>query len=378
MDNARGVVSHTLVGVMNKLVVGNLVHRPLRSLISIFAVSIEVIMILSITAILMGKLNGFKDRQNGIGMDMFVRPSTTNVFVGMSPAAASIKVADVISQIPHVKVAAPVNIQITSTLDNIYGIDFKSYDALQPFVFRSGGPFQRPNDIIVDEYAAGEKKVGDMIPLLNTQFRISGIVNHGKGGRKFIPIDTMGEITGTQGKATMFYLKTEASPKYEDDVIKAIAATPGMQTYSVLKTEEYLSSMTPASLPAFNIAEYVVIGIAVVIGFLVIFQSMYTAVMERTREIGILKSMGASRSYIVGIVLRETGLLAGAGILLGVGSSFALSAILQNRFPTLDFVINVPYVWKAMLIAFAGAILGAFYPALKAARKDPIDALSYE
>ena len=105
---------------------------------------------------------------------------------------------------------------------------------------------------------------------------------------------------------------------------------------------------------------------------------MYTAVMERTREIGILKSMGASKSYIVGIVMRETGLLAVAGIIVGVVGSFALSAILQNRFPTLDFVIYLPYVWKAVAIAFTGALLGAFYPALKAASKDPIDALAYE
>jgi putative ABC transport system permease protein len=363
---------------MNKLVVGNLVHRPLRSLISVFAVAIEVIMILSITAILMGKLNGFKDRQNGIGMDMFIRPSTTNNFVGMSPAAASIKVADVLAQLPHIKVAAPVNIQITSTLDNIYGIDFKSYDALLPFVFRSGGPFQGPFDIIVDEYVGAGKKVGDTIQVLNHPFRISGIVDHGKGGRKFIPIDTMGTLTGTEGKATTFYLRTENPPKYEDVVKDEILATPGMNTYSVLKTEEYLASMSPNSLPGFSIGLRVVIGIAAVIGFLVIFQAMYTAVMERTREIGILKSLGASRVYIVGIVLRETGLLAVVGILLGIASSYALSAALQNRFPTLDFVINGPYVWKAMAIAFVGAILGAFYPALKAASKDPIDALSYE
>jgi putative ABC transport system permease protein len=364
---------------MNKLVVGNLVHRPLRSLISVFAVAIEVIMILSITAILMGKLNGFKDRQNGIGMDMFIRPSTTNNFVGMSPAAASIKVADVLAKLPHVLVASPVNIQITSTLDNIYGIDFKSYDALRPFVFLSGGPFQGPYDVIVDEYVGAGKKVGDTIKILGPRpFRISGIVEHGKGGRKFIPIDTMGTITGTEGKATTFYLKTEDFPKYEDTVKDEILATPGMSTYSVLKTEEYLSSMTPNALPGFSIGLRVVIGIAAVIGFLVIFQAMYTAVMERTREIGILKSLGASRIYIVGIVLRETGLLAVAGIILGIVASYALSAALQNRFPTLDFVINGPYVWKAVVIAFVGAVLGAFYPALKAASKDPIDALSYE
>jgi putative ABC transport system permease protein len=364
---------------MNKLVVGNLVHRPLRSLISVFAVAIEVIMILSITAILMGKLNGFKDRQNGIGMDLFIRPSTTNNFVGMSPAAASIKVADVLAKLPHIQVAAPVNIQITSTLDNIYGIDFKSYDALRPFVFISGGPFQGPFDVIVDEYVGAGKKVGDSINILGPRpFRISGIVEHGKGGRKFIPIDTMGTLTGTEGKATTFYLKTEDAPKYEDAVKDEILATPGMSTYSVVKTAAYLDSMTPNALPGFSIGLRVVIGIAAVIGFLVIFQAMYTAVMERTREIGILKSLGASRVYIVGIVLRETGLLAVAGIILGIIASYALSAVLQNRFPTLDFVINGPYVWKATIIAFVGAVLGAFYPAIKAASKDPIDALSYE
>jgi putative ABC transport system permease protein len=363
---------------MNKLVVGNLVHRPLRSLISCLAIAIEVIMILSITAILMGKLNGFKDRQNGIGMDMLVRPNTASNLIGMSPAGASVKVAGILANIPHIVVAAPVNVQINSSLDTIYGIDFKSFNALLPFTFLSGTPFQGPDDVILDDYAAAGKKVGDSIDILHHDFRICGIVAHGKGGRKFLPLDTMGALTGTEGKATMFYLRTEDPPNYQEEIRKAILATPGMNTYSVATAEEYLSSISPDRLPGFNIGLEVVIGIAVIIGFLVIFQSMYTAVMERTREIGILKSMGASRAYIVGIVLRETSVLAFAGILLGIAASFALSAALEARFPTLDFVINLPYVWKAILIAFVGAILGALYPALKAASKDPIDALAYE
>ena len=246
---------------MNKLVFGNLVHRPLRSVISVFAVAIEVVMILSITAILMGKLNGFKDRTNGIGMDMFVRPPTTNNFVGLSSASASIKIGNVIAQVPHIKVVAPVNIQITGALDNIYGIDFATFNGLAPYQFLSGGPFQGPYDIIVDEYAAAGKKVGDSLTVLNHAFRICGIVEHGKGGRKFIPIDTMGQLTGTEGKATAFYLKTEDSPKYEDDVKKAIEGIDGLQGYSVLKTAEYLDMMTPARLPGFNIGLEVVIGI---------------------------------------------------------------------------------------------------------------------
>jgi putative ABC transport system permease protein len=363
---------------MNKLVVGNLVHRPLRSLISALAIAIEVIMILSITAILLGKISGFKARQNGIGMDMIVRPATTNNFLGMSAAGASIKVADVLAKIPHVAVAAPVNITLTGSLDSIYGIDYKSFSDLLPFTYLSGGPFQRPDDVIIDDYSSTGKKVGDTIKILNHDFRICGIVEHGKGGRKFVPINTLGSLNGTEGKASMFYLRTEDPPRYQEDVRKAILATSGMSQYDVRTAEEYLSAISPTKLPYMSTAIKVVVGIALVIGFLVIFQSMYTAVMERTREIGILKSLGASRLYIVSLVLRETALIAAAGIALGVASSFILSSALSARFPTLDFVIDLPWVWKSIAIAFTGALLGAIYPAYKAASKDPIDALAYE
>jgi putative ABC transport system permease protein len=363
---------------MNKLVVGNLVHRPLRSLISALAIAIEVIMILSITAILLGKISGFKARQNGIGMDMIVRPASTNNFIGMSAAGASIKVADVLRKIPHVVVAAPVNIQLTGSLDSIYGIDYKSFNDLLPFTFLSGAAFQGPDDVIIDDYSTGGKKVGDTIKILDHNFRICGIVEHGKGGRKFIPIDTMGALNGTQGKASMFYVRTENPPRYQEDIRKAILATSGMSQYDVRTAEEYLSAISPTKLPYMSTAIRVVVGIALVIGFLVIFQSMYTAVMERTREIGILKSLGASRIYIVSLVLRETALIAAVGIALGVAASYLLSSALSARFPTLDFVIDLPWVWKSVLIAFTGALLGAIYPAYKAASKDPIDALAYE
>lgn len=335
-------------------------------------------MILSITAILLGKISGFKTRQNGIGMDMIIRPATTNNFLGMSAAGASIKVGDVIAKIPHVAVAAPVNITLTGSLDSIYGIDYKSFNDLSPFNFLSGTSFQSPDDVIIDDYSATGKKVGDTLKILNHNFRICGIVEHGKGGRKFIPINTMGGLNGTEGKASVFYVRTDDPPRYQDDVRKAILATPGMSDYDVRTAEEYLSAISPAKLPYMSTAIKVVVGIALVIGFLVIFQSMYTAVMERTREIGVLKSLGASRIYIVSLVLRETALIAAVGITLGVVASYALSGALNARFPTLDFVIDLPWVWKSVAIAFTGALLGAIYPAYKAASKDPIDALAYE
>lgn len=365
---------------MNKLVVGNLVHRPLRSLISAFAVAIEVIMILSIAAIMLGMLNGQRTRTSGIGMDMITHPGAVTNLIGMSGAAASMQVADVLRKLPHVTVAAPVNIQLTSgkSLENIYGIDFPTYNALRPFVFLAGGPFKGPNDVIIDNYEAARGfKVGDTMNIMHHAFRICGIVQNGKGGRKFIPITTMNDIGGTPDKASLFYLKLD-DVKNEGIVRKEILATPGMGQYDVQTLEELLSTLTPDKLPGFNIGLRIVIGTAVIIGFLVIFQSMYTAVMERTREIGILKSLGASRPYIIAVVLRETGLLAVAGIVLGVCTTYLMRTIFHYKFPTLDFAVTSSWVATAVLIAFTGAMLGALYPAWKAARKDPIDALSYE
>ena len=157
-----------------------------------------------------------------------------------------------------------------------------------------------------------------------------------------------------------------------------ILSTDGLQDWSVQTAQEYLSMLTPEHLPGFNIGLRVVIGIAIIIGFLVIFQSMYTAVMERTREIGILKSMGAGRGDIVGVVMRETGLLAVLGVILGVLGTYALKVALHAKYPTQSFQMTLPWVSLAVLIALCGAMLGALYPAAKAARKDPIDALSYE
>jgi putative ABC transport system permease protein len=368
---------------MNKLIVGNLVHRPLRSIISVFAVAIEVVMILSIAAIMFGILNNTRSGTTGIGMDMMAHPGASTALMNTSSAAADVRIADVLRKLPHIEVVAPVNIKLTAgaSLENIYGIDFASYDALRPFVFKAGGPFQQPYDMIIDDLQAASGKglhVGDTIKALNHTFHICGIVEHGKGSRKFIQLKTMDALDGNPGKASVFYLRTEASPKYQADVRREILATDGLQDWSVQTLDEFLSTLTPDHYPGFSIGLHVVIGIATIIGFMVIFQSMYTAVMERTREIGILKSMGADKMDIVSVVLRETGLLAVVGVILGVAGTYALHAALYAKYPTLSFQITLHWILTAVLIALGGALFGALYPALKAARKDPIDALSYE
>lgn len=352
-------------------------------MISALAVAIEVIMILSIVGIMYGILNGSRDQQMGTGYDMLTRPGQGGALLNTSSASANVKIADILRKLPHVEVAAPVNIKLTlgSSVENITGIDFPSYNALRPFVFLAGGPFQQPYDIIIDDVQAASGKgshVGDPIKVLNHAFRIVGIVQHGKGSRKFIPLETLDALDGNPGKASAFFLRTENSPKFQDAVRREILGTEGLTDWNVQTAQELLSQLTPEHIPAFNIGIRVVIAIAAIIGFLVIFQSMYTAVMERTREIGILKSMGAGKGTIVSVVLRETGLLAVTGVIIGIAATYLLRAILHARFPTMAFQFSLSWVAAAAGITLLGALFGALYPALKAASKDPIDALAYE
>ena len=161
-------------------------------------------------------------------------------------------------------------------------------------------------------------------------------------------------------------------------VIDEFKKIPGMQQFVVRSMPEYLSMLTPANTPGLSKTIDVVIGVAVIIGFIVIFQAMYTAVMERTREIGILKSLGATKLYIINVILRETMLLAVVGIGLGIGISYAARTAIGARYPLLPIQITGEWLWKGTAIALVGAIFGALYPAFKAAQKDPIDALAYE
>jgi putative ABC transport system permease protein len=367
---------------MNKMIFSNLVHRPFRTIISVVAVAVEVTLILLIVGLSIGMLTDAKNRQVGIGADIMVQPPGSSLLMGVSGAPVSIKVADKLRKLDHVVAVAPVVTQLSTAgnLEVIDGIDLSSFEAMGgPFHYLAGGPFEGPNDVLIDDYVASSKKlkVGDTVEILNHPFRISGIVEHGKGARKFLPIATLQDIIGANGKASIFYVKLD-DPNNADAVVSEIKNIPGMEQYGVHSLKEYLSLMTSTSIPGLSTFINVVIGIAMVIGFIVIFQAMYAAVMERTREIGILKSLGAGKFYIVNVILRETLLISVGGIFLGIIVSYAARSALHAKFQTLPILITPDWLLRATIIAIIGSLLGAVYPALKAAQKDPIDALAYE
>jgi len=200
-------------------------------------------------------------------------------------------------------------------------------------------------------------------------------VEHGKGARLFVLMPTLQEMSGAHDKASVFYIKcdrTDHTPAVSDEISQLLPR------YEVRPLKDFISLMTSSNLPGLGAFINVMIGIAVAIGFLVIFLSMYTTIIERTKEIGVLKSLGASKGYIVEIILSETTLLCLAGVVGGVGLSFAMRAIFLSAFPSLTILITGKWIVYAALIALVGGLLGASYPAWLASRKDPVEALAYE
>jgi putative ABC transport system permease protein len=101
-------------------------------------------------------------------------------------------------------------------------------------------------------------------------------------------------------------------------------------------------------------------------------------VIERTRDIGILKSIGASKGYIIRALLGESALISAIGILVGIVMSYVTRALFLSAFPTLSILITPEWILRSAVIAVAGGLLGASYPAWLASRKDAIEALSYD
>jgi putative ABC transport system permease protein len=136
--------------------------------------------------------------------------------------------------------------------------------------------------------------------------------------------------------------------------------------------------MTASNLPGLDAFIESMIALAVSIGFLVILLSMYTTVIERTRDIGVLKSIGASKGYIIRALLGESALICVVGIGVGIAMSYTGRAVFLSSFPTLSILITPDWIVRSALIALVGGLLGASYPAWLASRKDAIEALSYD
>jgi len=364
-----------------KLVLENLRHKPMRSLLSVFLIAVPVTLILCLVGLSRGMLADSARRARGIGADIWVRPPKSSVLT-LSGAPIPEKLVNAIAQKPHVAVAIGMIVHPVSSVSGITGIDLDEFSRMSGgFKFLQGGPFQGPNDIIVDDYYARQHKLhaGDQVTdILNHRWHISGVAEGGKLARLAVPIRTLQDLTGNTGKVSQIFVKADKPANIPEVLAELKAFLPDYNIYTV---EEFTSLLTVENVQGGALSTFidVMVGIGVVIGFAVVLLSMYMAVLQRTREIGILKALGASRWLILKIILAEAVVMGLAGTVVGIGLSFAARALIQVLYPASLTQAITPDWWpKACIISLAGVLLGALYPGLSAAAQDPIEALAYE
>src|SRR5690349_127168 len=356
---------------------GSITARPMRSSLSVIAIAIQVILVLMIVGLTSGVVSEWGKRVEGVGADILVQPPNSSIFFAFSSAVMPESLGDQIAAVKSVDEVAPtVILTEPKSLVMVYGIDYARFNALSKgFLFRDGSQFQGPDEVIADDIIAQTRhlKVGSQVTLLNHVFTVSGVVAHGKGARFFIPIRTAQEIAGAEKRVSMFYVRS----KGDTDATRAQLAKLFPQ-YSFRSLAEYVSLMNSSNLPQLRPFTRTMVALGIVISFIVVLLNMHTMVMERTREIGILKALGFSRFDIVRMLLTETLILTLCGTAVGIGLTFLTRAILEQTKPDLPILISASWLFAAAALALVGAAAGAVYPALRAATFDPVVALAYE
>jgi putative ABC transport system permease protein len=245
------------------------------------------------------------------------------------------------------------------------------------FRFLAGHKLEGPDDILVDELYAKQKKLqlGGTLKLVNHEWHVAGIIDGGKLARIVVDLSALQHLDSADGKISQIYLKLD-DPANTDAVVNFIQENTSLKA---IPMEEFLAMFEVSKIQGVNEFLYVIIGIGVIVGFAVVCLSMYMAVLQRTREIGILKAIGASQSFILRVILAEALVLGLGGTVFGILMSYGACWLIRTFVPASLPMIIVPGWWPiAGAITLVGAGLGALYPGLSAARHDPIEALAYE
>jgi putative ABC transport system permease protein len=381
---------------MNKQIIwASLKARPVRTIVSVLAVALEVALILLVVGLISGAVTETGKRIEGVGADIIVQPPNASLIFALNSSAMPQELGPKFAEFDGVKAVTPVltmsNVKSTG-VEIVYGIEPVSFDAVTGgFTYLKGGPFKEqtdPPEILVDDRyeQSNNVRVGDEVTLLNHRFKIAGIVGQGKGSRIFMPLKAAQDLQGSAENVSMFYVtlnnpKSLSGAEWDREVSKeidAIHARPGFEDYQLTPLREFASMMTSSVQGPIDKIYSGVIFVAACIGVLVIFLSMYTTITERTREIGILRSLGATKSSIVALILQESLVVALIGVVIGLGVSLTVSHIVEAINPTL--IVGIPGDWmlRATILAVLSSLIGAVYPSIKAAGHDPVEAFAYE
>ncbi len=361
------------------LVFENVRHRPLRTLLSILLIAVPVTLILTLVGLSRGYVQDSSKRTRGVGADLIVRAPNSSL-MQFSGATITQGVVSFIAKQPHVVLATGVINHSFGGWNSVTGISPEEFNRVSGgFTFLQGHGLERDDDILYDSYYADQAraKVGQTVTLINQSWHLAGIVEPGKLSHIFVRASVLQRLDSATGKFSVVYVKLDDSKANLKSVLANLQER--LQGYPIYPMEEFASLISVDNVPFLKPFIDVVIGIGVLIAFAVVSLSMYMAILQRTREIGILKSLGGSRFFILQLILAEALLMGIGGTLLGIVFSFGSKWAIMRLVPASLPLAIVPEWWPiAGAIVMTAALLGALYPGTIAVRQDPIEALAYE
>src|SRR5215203_624193 len=365
---------------MDNLITSNIRQRPIRTLVSVAGIALGVSLVMLFTGLARGMSNDLRRRATNVRAELiFMRPGAVQLTA--TTANLDTRYVDRLKAIEGVEQALPVIrhfIQGTKGIgiEQIDGVDWSAYAGMNGINMVAGQGPQNVNEVVVDETKARNSNyhVGDVIKPFGTQeYRIAGIYSPESGARVKMSLEAMQQALEAAGKCTFVFVKLR-NPDQLREVAQRIDKE--LEGNTIQPTGEVFTSFEK-SIPYLGVFLRVLVGLAAVVSSLVVMLAMYTTITERTREIGILKAMGASRGYIVGIIEKEAILISFIGLIAGFILSLIAGYLIHQVY---GLVFEYSWTWAmvAAAIGLVGGILGALYPAWRASNLDPVNALAYE
>ncbi|HZH30492.1 MAG TPA: ABC transporter permease [Pyrinomonadaceae bacterium] len=367
---------------MESLVANNIRQRPLRALVSIAGVALGVCLVMLFTGLSRGMSNDLQRRSSNIRAEIiFTRPGGMELTT--STANLSTKYVDELLKVEGVAQAVPIIRYVFQGgrgfgFEQVEGVDWDGFAAMNEMRLVDGRAPAAADEIVIDEAKArnGNTGVGGTLALFGGKpYRIVGVYAPESGARVKMSLAAMQDALEAPGKCSYILVKTRegADPLA---VVQSIEAQASTQGNKIQFTRDIITNIEK-TIPYLGVFLRALVGLSAVVSGLVVMLAMYTTITERTREIGMLKALGASRGYIVSVIEREAFVISLLGLVAGFTISF-IAGYLINRAYGLQFEYGWRWALVAAAIGVGGGVLGALYPAVRAANLDPVNALSHE
>lgn len=349
-------------------------------MISVVGVAIGVVLVVLFTGLARGMAGEMAKRAaNWKAEIIFTRPGGMDAT--SSNAAVDLGYVQRLEQIPGVESTTPVLRYISPDtrgswgIRQLDGVDWPTFSSMNGIEIVEGRAPAAFDEIMVDQRQLESENlsVGGTYELFGgKQYRITGVFAPPSGSRIKLSLAGLQDALQTN-KCTYILVKVKSGHDVEKVAAAINSALPGNR----IELTRDLITDAQERLPGLTTFLRVLVALAAVVSTVFVLLSMYTTITERRKEIGILKSLGASKKFIVGAIEAEALMVGILGVLVGLLAAFAASALIARQFQ-LAFEFSFGWIMTAVAIAIAGSLTGALYPAWRAAGIDPVEVMINE